>query len=165
MQAHVSDPSVFVRSMANRGHPGGLAATTGRVTKVLDAAGYDPILVETVGVGQSEVEIVRLADTVVVIVTPQWGDGVQADKAGLLEIADIFCINQADRGGAEQTRAVLMEMLDLGPQRTWAAPIVATVAVRGEGVDQLLAAILDHHRHLQETGELIQRRARWGERS
>lgn len=122
MQEHVGDPDVFIRSMSSRGRLGGLADTTAALVTVLGAAGFDPVVIETVGVGQSEVEVVHHADTVVVVLTPGWGDGVQADKAGILEIADVFAINKADRGSTTDTRRWLESMLEMAPDTNWEPP-------------------------------------------
>jgi LAO/AO transport system kinase len=148
MAEHATDPGVFIRSMATRGHLGGLSAAAPQALRVLDAAGCDVVLVETVGVGQSEVEVVALADTTVVLLAPGMGDGIQATKAGILEIADVFGVNKADREGAEATvreieNAMAMGRRGTGPQ--WRAPVVRTVASAGRGIDELLAAI-DAHR-------------------
>ena len=135
MQDHATDPGVFIRSMATRGHLGGLALATPEAVRLLDAIGRHWILVETVGVGQVEVEVAGKADTTVVVVNPGWGDSVQANKAGLMEIADVFVINKADRKGVEETRRDLEQMLDLSdlPHDAWRPPIVATVATTGDG--------------------------------
>jgi LAO/AO transport system kinase len=158
MQDHATDPGVFIRSMATRGHLGGLALATPQAIRVLDAAGAPWILVETVGVGQVEVEVAAATDTTVVVVTPGWGDSVQANKAGLLEIADVFVVNKADRPGAEDAERDLIQMLELGGMHTWTPPIVRTVATDGDGIDALWDAILSHRAHLEETGELARRR-------
>lgn len=159
-----SDPDVFIRSMATRGHLGGLAAATLQVVALLSAAAYDFVLVETVGVGQSEVDIVQAADTTVVVLTPGQGDGVQAFKAGIMEIADIFCINKYDHPGADRLRREIRAALELGGSHPheWEPPIVGTVAVKGEGVKELLAAITAHLDQLGEAGrtEGVRRRAR-----
>jgi len=138
MQDHATDAGVFIRSMATRGHLGGLSLATSEAIHLLDAVGCPWILVETVGVGQVEVEIAGKADTTVVVVNPGWGDSVQANKAGLMEIADIFVINKADRKGAEETKRDLEQMLDLSDigQDDWRPPIVQTSAVSGEGVSE-----------------------------
>ena len=135
MQDHALDPDVYIRSMASRGHLGGLSWTTPQALRVLDAAGCDVILVETVGVGQSEVEIAGLADTTVVLLAPGMGDGIQAAKAGILEIGDLYVVNKADRDGADQVRRDLRSMLALGerPDGAWRPPIVKTVAQSGRG--------------------------------
>ena len=143
MQDHATDPGVFIRSMATRGHLGGLALAAPEAVRLLDAIGRRWILVETVGVGQVEVEIAGKADTTVVVVNPGWGDSVQANKAGLMEIADVFAINKADRKGVEQTRRDLEQMLDLSdlPADRWRPPILDTVATTGDGVVELWDAI------------------------
>jgi len=160
MQGHAGDPGVYVRSMANRGHLGGLAAATPRVVAVLDGIGFPEILVETVGVGQAEVAIAGTADTTVVVVTPGWGDGVQAAKAGLLEVADVFVVNKADLPGAEAAVAELTRMLDLGPAGPWRPPIVPTVATTGAGATELWDAVARHRRFLTTTGAGEERRRR-----
>lgn len=148
MQRHVGDRGVYVRSMASRGHLGGLAAAAPRALAILQAVGFPWLLVETVGVGQDEVEIVRAADTAVVVVTPGWGDAVQAAKAGILEIGDVFVVNKADRPGVEQTVADLRQMLSMGAERAWRPPVVTTVASEGTGVAELVTAIVSHRDHL-----------------
>jgi len=157
MGEHATDPGVFIRSMATRGHLGGLAAATPQALRVLDAAGCDIVLVETVGVGQSEVEVVALADTTVVLLAPGMGDGVQAAKAGILEIADVFVVNKADRDGAEATVREVQNALSMGrreqPGPPWRPPVVRTVASRGEGVDDLVAALDSHRGWLVEHGQ------------
>jgi LAO/AO transport system kinase len=159
MQDHATDPGVFIRSMATRGHLGGLALATPQAQRVLDAAGFSWALVETVGVGQVEVDIAGAADTTVVVVTPGWGDGVQANKAGLLEIADVFVVNKSDRDGVTETVRDLEMMLDLSMPGSWRPPILRTVATNREGVDELWSAIGDHRAHLETSGELAGRRA------
>ncbi len=139
MQEHATDPGVFIRSMATRGHLGGLALAAPEAIRLLDAVGRERIIVETVGVGQVEVEIAAKADTTVVVVNPGWGDAVQANKAGLMEVADVFVINKADRPGVDQTRRDLELMLDLSELGDWRPPIVATVGSTGEGVDAAVA--------------------------
>ena len=162
MQDHALDPEVYIRSMASRGHLGGLSWTTPQALRVLDAAGCDVILVETVGVGQSEVEIAGLADTTLVLMAPGMGDGIQAAKAGILEIGDVYVINKADRDGADQVRRELRSMLALAERSegAWSPPIVKTVASRGEGVDEVVAEIGRHHAWLESSGELAARRTR-----
>lgn len=152
MQDHVLDPAVYIRSMANRGHLGGLSEAAPKALVALEAAGFDWILIETVGVGQDEVEITSAADTVVVVLTPGWGDGVQAAKAGILEIGDVFVVNKADRPGVGDTVADLRSMLALGEVTAWDPPIVETVAARGTGVDDVWEAILSHREHLGPSG-------------
>ena len=162
MQDHATDPDVFIRSMASRGHLGGLAWSTPQALRVLDAAGCDVVVVETVGVGQSEVEVAGLADTTLVLLAPGMGDGIQAAKAGILEIGDLYVVNKADRDGADQVRRDLRSMLALGdrPEGWWRPPIVKTVASRAEGVDEVVAEIDRHHAWLVESGELAARRTR-----
>ena len=161
MQDHATDAGVFIRSMATRGHLGGLSLATSESIHLLDAVGCPWILVETVGVGQVEVEIAGKADTTVVVVNPGWGDSVQANKAGLMEIADIFVINKADRKGAEETKRDLEQMLDLSDigKDDWRPPIVQTSAVSGEGVSELWDTVLKHRDFMMSSGNLAQRRA------
>ena len=161
MQDHATDPGVFIRSMATRGHLGGLSLATPEAVRVLDAIGRKWILVETVGVGQVEVEVAGKADTTVVVVNPGWGDSVQANKAGLMEIADVFVINKADRKGVEETSRDLMQMLDLSdlPHDSWRPPIVPTVGSTGEGVPALWEAVLAHREYAESSGQLRERRA------
>lgn len=160
MQDHATDPGVFIRSMATRGHLGGLSLATPEAVRLLDALGRKWILVETVGVGQVEVEIAGKADTTVVVVNPGWGDSVQANKAGLMEIADVFVINKADRKGVEETRRDLEQMLDLSdlPGDAWRPPIVPTVGNTGEGVPALWDAVLAHRSFAESSGQLAERR-------
>ncbi len=160
MQDHATDPGVFIRSMATRGHLGGLSLATPEAVRLLDALGRKWILVETVGVGQVEVEVAGKADTTVVVVNPGWGDSVQANKAGLMEIADVFVINKADRKGVEETRRDLEQMLDLSdlPHDAWRPTIVTTVANTGEGVPELWDAVLEHREHAESSGLLEERR-------
>ena len=162
MQDHASDRDVYIRSMASRGHLGGLSWTTPQALRVLDAAGCDVILVETVGVGQSEVEIASLADTTMVLLAPGMGDGIQAAKAGILEIGDLYVVNKADRDGADQVRRDLRAMLALGdrPEGAWRQPIVKTVAHSGEGIDEVVAEIDNHRAWLESSGEMERRRVR-----
>jgi len=162
MQDHALDSAVYIRSMASRGHLGGLAWATPQALRVLDAAGCDVIIIETVGVGQSEVEIAGLADTTVVLLAPGMGDGIQAAKAGILEIGDIYVINKADRDGADQVRRDLRSMLALGerPEGAWRPPIVKTVAQSGEGIDEVVAELDRHRAHLESSGEMERRRTR-----
>jgi len=162
MQDHALDPDVYIRSMASRGHLGGLAWSTPQALRVLDAAGCEVILVETVGVGQSEVEVAGLADTTLVLLAPGMGDGIQAAKAGILEVGDIYCINKADRDGADQLRRELRSMLALGQRSegAWRPPVVKTVASAGEGLDEVVAEIDRHRGWLEESGELQRRRVR-----
>jgi GTPase len=162
MQEHATDPGVFIRSMASRGHLGGLAWATPQALRVLDCAGCDVVLVETVGVGQSEVEVADTADSTLVLVAPGMGDGIQAAKAGILEIGDVFVVNKADRDGADATARELRHMLTLGERHDdgWRPPVVKAVASRGEGIDDVLSAVDAHRDWLVETGRLDQRRTR-----
>jgi LAO/AO transport system kinase len=158
MQDHATDEGVFIRSMATRGHLGGLSLATPQAVRILDAAGKPWIIIETVGVGQVEVEVAGAADTTVVVVNPRWGDGVQANKAGLLEIADVLVVNKADRDGAADTVRDLEMMLELAGDRDWRPPIVQTVATDSRGVDDLWRAVLDHRAYLEADGRLERRR-------
>ncbi|MDQ6616169.1 MAG: methylmalonyl Co-A mutase-associated GTPase MeaB [Actinomycetota bacterium] len=163
MQDHALDDAVFIRSMASRGHLGGLALATPDAIGVLAAAGLALVLVETVGVGQVEIEVAGATDTTVVVVNPGWGDAIQANKAGLLEVADVFVINKADRPGTEETRRDLGHMLDLGVGRApdaWLPPIVVAVATTGQGVSEVWEAVGRHRRFLTESGQLAARRER-----
>jgi LAO/AO transport system kinase len=160
MQELAGDPNVFIRSMASRGSLGGLAASTRDVVRALDAGGFDTIIIETVGAGQAEVEIVRAAQTVVVVTVPGMGDDIQAIKAGILEIADIFVVNKADRPGADQTAAELRMLLSLDERRKeklWHVPIVKTSAATGEGISDLADKLAAHIASLRETGTLAGR--------
>lgn len=163
MQRHALDPGVFIRSMASRGHLGGLAAATREAIRLIDASGRDRCLVETVGVGQSEFEVMRAVDTVVVVTTPASGDSVQVIKAGVMETADIFVLNKADLAGADRVRRELRELVHLGRRRdgdepAWEPPVVPCVATSGEGLDEVVAAIDAHAEALRRTGELERRR-------
>ncbi|MFJ4790418.1 methylmalonyl Co-A mutase-associated GTPase MeaB [Streptomyces sp. NPDC088794] len=161
MSDHASDPGVYIRSMATRGHLGGLAWAAPQAIRVLDAAGCDVVLVETVGVGQSEVEIASQADTSVVLLAPGMGDGIQAAKAGILEIGDVYVVNKADRDGADATARELNHMLGLGESRgpgDWRPPIVKTVAARSEGIDEVVEALEKHRAWMEERGVLTERR-------
>lgn len=158
MMEHTLDEGVFIRSMASRGQFGGLSRATRDAVDLLDAAGFDPILIETVGVGQDEIDVVRVADTVLVVLTPGQGDEVQAIKAGLLEIADVFVVNKADHAGADRLASDLEGMLALGGTRPWKPPIVRTIASDGSGVETLLAEVERHASWLQKSGERATRR-------
>lgn len=160
MQEHATDPGVFIRSMSSRGHLGGLAAATPQVVRVLEACGFDVILIETVGVGQAEVEIAGLADTTLVLLAPGMGDGIQAVKAGILEVADVFVINKADRDGADATLRDIRSMMALITREPneWRQPIVKTIAHRSEGIDDVIEAVDKHRDWLAEHGELDRRR-------
>jgi LAO/AO transport system kinase len=160
MQDHATDPGVFIRSMATRGHLGGLSLATPQAVRVLDAAGKPWVLIETVGVGQVEIEVAGEADTTLVVVNPGWGDAVQAAKAGLLEIADLFVVNKVDREGAAETVRDLEFMLDLSLDSDWRPPIVKTVASKGEGFEELWEAILSHRAFLESDGRLAARRTK-----
>jgi LAO/AO transport system kinase len=158
MQSHATDQGVFIRSMATRGHLGGLALATPEAVRLLDAAGFDYVIIETVGVGQAEIDIVEAADSTVVILNPGWGDSVQSEKAGLLEIGDIFVINKADRDGTKQTVKDIEQMVHFGPHRAWTPPVRETVATAPKGVSELWATIKAHRAHLESSGELTTRR-------
>jgi LAO/AO transport system kinase len=160
MQDHATDSGVFIRSMASRGHLGGLSWATPQALRVLDAAGCDVVLVETVGVGQAEVEVASLADTTIVLLAPGMGDAIQAAKAGILEVADVYVVNKADRDGADNTVRDLRNMISQGdgPHGGWRPPIVKTVAARGEGVAELVERLDEHWAWLESSGELLRRR-------
>ncbi|MFZ5870148.1 MAG: methylmalonyl Co-A mutase-associated GTPase MeaB [Actinomycetota bacterium] len=163
MQDHALDREVYIRSMASRGHLGGLSWSTPQALRVLDACGCDVVLLETVGVGQSEVEVAGTADTTVVLLAPGMGDGIQAAKAGILEIGDVFVVNKADRDGADATVRDIRGMLSLGERRQpgeWRPPVVKAVASKGEGADEVMEALDKHRVWLEETGELARRRHR-----
>lgn len=163
MQDHALDPDVYIRSMASRGHLGGLSWTTPQALRVLDAAGCDVILIETVGVGQSEVEIAGLADTTLVLLAPGMGDGIQAAKAGILEIGDIFVVNKADREGADATVRDIRHMISLGDRTEpglWRPPVLKTVAAKNEGIDEVMEALDKHVAWMEKTGTLRDRRVR-----
>ena len=158
MSRHTLDQGVFIRSMGARGHLGGLAAATREAIHLLDAYGRDVILVETVGVGQSELEISTICDTVVLVLMPESGDAVQTIKAGILEIADVFVVNKVDLGGAEKTRRLVQDALAMGPKPAWRSPIVLASAVKEERIDAVWDAILSHRAFLEESGTLATRR-------
>ena len=158
MQELTADPQVFVRSMATRGFLGGLAAATAEVVAVLDAAGKDVVLIETVGAGQDEVEIAGAAQTTILLSTPAGGDDIQTMKAGVLEVADILVVNKADLPGADTLAAQLASMLSLSPPSARAVPVLKTVAVEGGGVPELAGAVEEHRRYLEESGELERHR-------
>jgi LAO/AO transport system kinase len=160
MQDHATDTGVYIRSMSSRGHLGGLAAATPQAVRVLEGAGCDLVLVETVGVGQAEVEVASLADTTLVLLAPGMGDAIQAVKAGILEIADVFVVNKADRDGADATVRDIQGMIALGERTAgqWRPPVVRAVAVKGEGIDDILIAIEKHRHWLEGNGELRRRR-------
>jgi LAO/AO transport system kinase len=158
MGEHALDDGVFIRSMATRGHLGGLAVAAPEAVRVLTAAGYQWVMLETVGVGQVEIDVVGQADTTLVVVTPGWGDAVQANKAGLMEIADVFVVNKADRPGAEDTARDLERMLDMSGGRDWRPPVLPTTATTGGGVEEVWQAVVEHRAHLSTTGRLDERR-------
>jgi LAO/AO transport system kinase len=162
MGDHATDPGVFIRSMASRGHLGGLAWSTPQALRVVDAAGFDAVLVETVGVGQSEVEIAGAADTSVVLLAPGMGDGIQAAKAGILEIGDLYVVNKADREGATTVRRELRTMIGLveRPEGAWRPPVLLTSAQSGDGVEEVVLQLEDHRAHASSTGTLRTRRLR-----
>ena len=160
MQAHATDDQVFIRSMASRGHLGGLAASTPQAIRVLDAAGFELIIIETVGVGQAEVAIASLADSVVVLLAPGMGDAIQAAKAGILEVADLFVVNKADKPDSQQVVRDLRNMIALAnhAEGAWKPPIISTMAMRGEGIDEVMSRLDAHWSWLNSTGELARRR-------
>lgn len=168
MMELAGDPNVFIRSMASRGSLGGLSSSTRDVVRAMDAAGYDPIIIETVGTGQAEVEVMRAAQTVLVVTAPGMGDEVQAIKAGILEIADIFVVSKADKPGADQTVAELAMLLSLDPNRRlhdqtkpyWRIPVLKTSAIKDQGIIQLVDAIQQHRQYLEESGMLANRAQR-----
>ena len=157
MQGHALDEGVYIRSMASRGHLGGLALAVPEAIRVAAAAGITLVVVETVGVGQVEVDVASATDTTVVVVNPRWGDAVQANKAGLLEAADIFVVNKADMPGARGTRRDLEQMLDLSRPGAWRPPVLEAVAIKGEGVALLWEELERHHDYLESSGELARR--------
>jgi LAO/AO transport system kinase len=160
MQRHALDPKVFIRSMGSRGHLGGLSLAAREAIRLLGAFGFDPVILETVGVGQSELEVAAVADTTVVVLTPNLGDGVQMIKAGILEIADVFVVNKADLEGHHRSVTELRSMLGLsnvpGERKAWKPPIIATSAVRQEGIEELWTAIEAHRKYLESTGKAEQ---------
>ncbi len=162
MQEHATDPGVYIRSMASRGHLGGLSWSTPQALRVLDAAGCDVIVLETVGVGQSEIEVVSVADTVLVLLAPGMGDGIQAAKAGILEIGDIFVVNKADHDGASATSRELRHMISLAdrPPGAWCPPVLKTIASQGEGIAEVVEEVANHFAWASESGELTKRRER-----
>ena len=163
MSQHFTDPGVFIRSMATRGYLGGLARTTGDAVTVLDAMGFDIVIVETVGVGQAELDVAQVADTVVLVLTPGQGDDVQAAKAGIMEIADIFVVNKAKREGAEGTMRNIEEILHLKPgagEETWRPPVLRTEAIDGEGIEEVAKGIEEHRRYLADHPETMRLRRR-----
>jgi LAO/AO transport system kinase len=166
MQGHFSDPGIYIRSMATRGSLGGLARTTADVATVLDASGRDLIMIETVGVGQDEIEIVRLADVTIVILVPGMGDDVQTIKAGIMEIADIFVVNKSDRDGAEHVEKEIRALQSLAMRHDrWTPPVVKTVATEGSGIEELAGAIASYEAHLRRSNLALKKRVEnWQER-
>jgi LAO/AO transport system kinase len=161
MQAHATDPAVFIRSMATRGHLGGMALAAPEAVRILDASGRDLVIVETVGVGQAEVDVAAATDTTLVVVAPGWGDHVQVAKAGILEIADVFVVNKSDREGVEAAMRDLRQMIHMGAETPWTPPIVKTSATESDGIGEVWDAIEEHRRYLETSGELERvRRAR-----
>jgi LAO/AO transport system kinase len=158
MQEHATDPGVFIRSMATRGHLGGMALAAPEAVRILDASGKDLVMVETVGVGQAEVDVAAATDTTLVVVSPGWGDAVQVAKAGILEIADVFVVNKSDREGADAAARDLEQMIRMGSVGEWTPPVVRASAQRSEGIDELWEAMDRHRAHLEETGQLEQKR-------
>jgi LAO/AO transport system kinase len=158
MQAHATDPNVFIRSMATRGHLGGMALAAPEAVRILDASGRDLVIVETVGVGQAEVDVAAATDTTLVVVSPGWGDAVQVAKAGILEVADVFVVNKADREGADTAVRDLEQMLRMDPELGWTPPVVRTAAASGEGLEDLWDAIGAHRAHLEASDDLDRRR-------
>jgi LAO/AO transport system kinase len=158
MQEHATDPGVFIRSMATRGHLGGMALAAPEAVRILDASGKDLVIVETVGVGQAEVDVAAATDTTLVVVSPGWGDAVQVAKAGILEIADVFVVNKSDREGADAAARDLEQMIRMGSVGEWTPPVVRASAQRSEGIDDLWEAMDRHRAHLDETGQLEHKR-------
>lgn len=158
MQSHCTDPGVFIRSMGTRGHLGGVARSTADVLRILEAAGYERLILETVGVGQSELEIMELADTVIVVLNPGAGDGIQAIKAGIMEIADIFVVNKADLPGAERLKNDIEMVLDLNGEKPWRAPVVMTSVLDQRGLTELSKQVALHHNYLIQSGMNLERR-------
>jgi LAO/AO transport system kinase len=158
MQEHATDPDVFIRSMATRGHLGGMALASPEAVRILDAAGFDLVIVETVGVGQAEIDVAAATDTTLVVLAPGLGDAIQMAKAGILEVADLFVVNKADREGAAEVQRELKQMLHLGAARPWDPPVLATAASDGTGIEELWAEIERHHAWLACTGALARDR-------
>jgi LAO/AO transport system kinase len=158
MQEHATDPGVFIRSMATRGHLGGMALAAPEAMRILDASGKDLVIVETVGVGQAEVEVAGATDTTLVVVAPGWGDAVQAAKAGILEVADVYVVNKSDKDGVNDAVRDLNMMIRMGEHGDWLPPVVRTSTVSGEGMDELWEAVMKHRAHLESTGRLDGRR-------
>ena len=163
MRCHAEDDGVFIRSMATRGHLGGLSKTTRETVLVFDAMGYDTVIIETVGVGQDEVEIAQFAHTTTVVSLPGMGDDIQAMKAGLLEVGDIFVVNKADTPGAEDVVLQLWNMLEMGsnPDNDWHPPIIKTIAIQSEGITELVKAFQGHHQFLIASGKFVEHNINW----
>jgi LAO/AO transport system kinase len=161
MQEHATDPGVFIRSMATRGHLGGMALAAPEAVRILDAAGHDHVIVETVGVGQAEVDVAAATDTTLVVLAPGAGDAVQMAKAGILEAADVFVVNKGDRDGAGETARDLRQMLHMGAEREWTPPVLTTTATSREGLEEVWTAVAEHREHLAGSGGLeVKRRHR-----
>jgi LAO/AO transport system kinase len=160
MQRHAGDERVYIRSMATRGNLGGLSLAVPDAVRVLGAVGFELVIIETVGVGQMEVDIATTADTTVVVLTPGWGDALQAEKAGILEVADVFVINKADRPGVTQTRRDLERMMDMGTMTSWRPPIIESVASEGRGVNEVWSALSQHHHYVADAAHDDRRRRR-----
>jgi len=158
MGDHSGNQNVFIRSLASRGHLGGISMATPAMAACLDGIGFTEVLIETVGIGQSEVEIASSADTTIVVVTAGWGDSVQAAKAGFLEVADVFVVNKVDRGGGDATAGDIDAMLEIGPVTPWRPPVIQTVATDGSGIEDVVRAVTEHRAFLTESGELTARR-------
>ena len=158
MQTHATDPGVFIRSMATRGHLGGMALAAPEAVRILDASGRDLVIVETVGVGQAEVDVAAATDTTLVVVSPGWGDAVQVAKAGILEIADVFVVNKADRDGADVAMRDLEQMIRAGAELPWTPPVLKTAAADATGIEELWDAISGHRTYLEQTGALLANR-------
>ena len=158
MQMHATDPGVFIRSMATRGHLGGMALAAPEAVRILDAAGYDLVVVETVGVGQAEVDVAAATDTTLVVVSPGWGDAIQVAKAGILEVADVFVVNKADREGASAAVRDLQQMIAMGSAPDWTPPVVTTAAAIGQGIDELWEAVSSHRARLEASGRVAPNR-------
>jgi len=160
MQDHATDPNVYIRSMATRGHHGGMALAAPEAVRILDAAGFDLVIVETVGVGQAELDVAAATDTTLVVVTPGWGDVVQLSKAGILEVADVFVVNKSDLDGANEAVRDLESMIRLGGRPAWMPPVVKVAAATGEGIEDLWTAIEAHRKHAEASGDLVRDRSR-----
>jgi LAO/AO transport system kinase len=160
MQEHATDPRVFIRSMATRGHLGGMALAAPEAIRILDAAGFEIVIVETVGVGQAELDVATATDTTIVVVTPGWGDAIQVSKAGILEVADVFVVNKTDRDEGGEAVRDLESMVRGGGRPAWMPPVIAASASLGRGIDRLWEAVTSHGAHLRSSGELRSARRR-----